>query len=154
MTHMIQVKRLVKKYKDVTALDGVDIQVKPGEVFAYLGPNGAGKTTTIRILTGLTRATSGTCLINNFDIATQTSAAKKQYGLVPQVINLDQELTVQENLLIHGWLHRMSSSDISKKTDELLDYVELFVKKKSQVKTLSGGMKRRFTRLNLIKRLA
>jgi len=143
MKYMIQVKKLVKKYGDVTALDGVDIQVKPGEIFAYLGPNGAGKTTTIRILTGLTRATSGDCLINNFDIATQTSAAKKQYGLVPQAINLDQELTAQENLLIHGWLHRMSSSDISAKTDELLDYVELSAKKKSQVKTLSGGMKRR-----------
>lgn len=143
MTYMIQVKKLVKKYKELTALDGVDIDVKPGEVFAYLGPNGAGKTTTIRILTGLTRATSGVCLINNFDIATQTRNAKKQYGLVPQAINLDQELTVQENLLIHGWLHRMSSSDIATKTDELLDYVELSDKKKSQVKTLSGGMKRR-----------
>lgn len=143
MTYMIQVKNLVKKYKDVTALNGVDIQVKPGEVFAYLGPNGAGKTTTIRILTGLTRASSGRSLINNFDISTQTKDAKKQYGLVPQAINLDQELTVQENLFIHGKLHNMTSPDIASKTAELLDYVELAAKKKSQVKTLSGGMKRR-----------
>jgi ABC-2 type transport system ATP-binding protein len=140
---MIQVKNLVKNYRDVTALTGVDVHVKKGEIFAYLGPNGAGKTTTIRILTGLTRATAGTCLINNFNIATQTRDAKKQYGLVPQAINLDQELTVQENLLIHGWLYRMAASDISRRIDELLDYVELSPKKKTLVKTLSGGMKRR-----------
>ncbi|SMD05039.1 ABC-2 type transport system ATP-binding protein [Desulfocicer vacuolatum DSM 3385] len=140
---MIQVRNLVKTYKDVKALKGVNVHVKKGEIFAYLGPNGAGKTTTIRILTGLTRATAGTCLINGFDIATQTGDAKKQYGLVPQAINLDQELTVQENLLIHGWLYHMASSDIAGRVNELLDYVELSPKKKSLVKTLSGGMKRR-----------
>lgn len=140
---MIQVKKLVKQYKDVQALNGVDILVEKGELFAYLGPNGAGKTTTIRILTGLTRATSGTCLINGFDIAKEIQQAKKQYGLVPQAINLDQELTVKENLLIHGWLYRMGTSEISRRIDELLAYVELTPKKDNQVKTLSGGMKRR-----------
>ncbi|MCP4117732.1 MAG: ATP-binding cassette domain-containing protein [Desulfobacteraceae bacterium] len=140
---MIQVDNLIKNYKTVKALAGVDISVKPGEIFAYLGPNGAGKTTTIRILTGLTQATSGTCVINGFNIEKEVRRAKQQYGLVPQAINLDQELTVRENLVIHGWLYRMKSADISAKIDELLDYVELSEKKDSQVKTLSGGMKRR-----------
>ncbi|MBI9092953.1 MAG: ATP-binding cassette domain-containing protein [Desulfobacterium sp.] len=140
---MIQVNNLIKNYKKVEALAGVDIHVKPGEIFAYLGPNGAGKTTTIRILTGLTQATSGTCSINGFNIEKQVCQAKQQYGLVPQAINLDQELTVQENLIIHGWLYRMKSADISSRIHALLDYVELSEKKKSQVKTLSGGMKRR-----------
>ena len=140
---MIRVNNLIKNYKKVEALAGVDIHVKPGEIFAYLGPNGAGKTTTIRILTGLTQASSGSCSINGFNIEKEVRQAKQQYGLVPQAINLDQELTVQENLIIHGWLYRMKSSDISVKIDALLDYVELLEKKKSQVKTLSGGMKRR-----------
>ena len=140
---MIQVKKLIKTYKNVQALRGVDIHVNKGELFAYLGPNGAGKTTTIRILTGLTRATSGTCLINSFDISKEIRQAKKQYGLVPQAVNLDQELTVKENLLIHGWLYKMKASDITLKIHELLDYVELSDKKDNQVKTLSGGMKRR-----------
>ena len=140
---MIQVKKLIKTYKNVQALKGVDIHVNKGELFAYLGPNGAGKTTTIRILTGLTRATSGTCLINSFDISKEIRQAKKQYGLVPQAVNLDQELTVKENLLIHGWLYKMKASDITLKIHELLDYVELSDKKDNQVKTLSGGMKRR-----------
>jgi ABC-2 type transport system ATP-binding protein len=140
---MIRVNNLIKNYKKVEALAGVDIHVKPGEIFAYLGPNGAGKTTTIRILTGLTQASSGSCSINGFNIEKEVRQAKQQYGLVPQAINLDQELTVQENLIIHGWLYRMKSADISAKIDALLDYVELLEKKKSQVKTLSGGMKRR-----------
>ncbi len=140
---MIQVNNLLKNYKEVEALAGVDISVKPGEIFAYLGPNGAGKTTTIRILTGLTQASSGTCSINGFNIEKEVRQAKQQYGLVPQAINLDQELTVQENLIIHGWLYKMKSADISARIDALLDYVELSEKKKSQVKTLSGGMKRR-----------
>jgi ABC-2 type transport system ATP-binding protein len=140
---MIRVNNLIKNYKKVEALAGVDIHVKPGEIFAYLGPNGAGKTTTIRILTGLTQASSGSCCINGFNIEKEVRQAKQQYGLVPQAINLDQELTVQENLIIHGWLYKMKSSDISAKIDALLDYVELLDKKKSQVKTLSGGMKRR-----------
>ncbi len=140
---MIRVNNLIKNYKKVEALAGVDIHVKPGEIFAYLGPNGAGKTTTIRILTGLTQASSGSCCINGFNIEKEVRQAKQQYGLVPQAINLDQELTVQENLIIHGWLYRMKSSEISSRIDALLDYVELLEKKKSQVKTLSGGMKRR-----------
>ncbi|RLB94036.1 MAG: ABC transporter ATP-binding protein [Deltaproteobacteria bacterium] len=139
----IQIENLRKSYKDMTALGGVDLCVNKGELFAYLGPNGAGKTTTIRILTGLTRPGSGKCCINGFDIRKNVVEAKQQYGLVPQTVNLDQELTVADNLMIHGRLFRMKSAAISSETDRLLAYVELGDRKKTAVKNLSGGMKRR-----------
>ena len=81
---MIRVEKLGKIYGPVTALDGIDLEVRGGELVAYLGPNGAGKTTTIRILTGLTALTSGRGLLNGHDITKEPLAAKKQYGLVPQ----------------------------------------------------------------------
>ncbi len=142
----LEIKDLKKSYKDVAALKGINLIVNKGELFAYLGPNGAGKTTTIRILTGLTRSSksvNGHCRINGFDIAKHVIEAKQQYGLVPQSINLDQELTVVDNLKIHGKLFRMKSSLIKEQTDWLLNYVELEDKKKTAVKNLSGGMKRR-----------
>lgn len=140
---MIEIIHLVKNYKTTKALRGIDLKVKSGELFAYLGPNGAGKTTTIRILTGLTRLTSGRALLNGHDIAQENLAAKKQYGLVPQHINLDSELTLSENLLVHGWLHHMSRHSIRQRSDHLLNYIELSDKRDTLVKHLSGGMKRR-----------
>jgi len=143
MTDAIEICDLKKTYGDVTALAGIGLRVLPGELFAYLGPNGAGKTTTIRILTGLTRPCSGSCRINGFDIFKNIREAKTQYGLVPQAVNLDQELTVAENLFIHGRLFGMGHGDIQQKTRDLLAYVDLSHRKKARVKTLSGGMKRR-----------
>lgn len=140
---MIRIEKLVKRYGTFEALKEIGFEVEKGELFAYLGPNGAGKTTTIRILTGLTRLTSGKAMINGFDISKEVLRAKRQYGLVPQSINLDQELTVHENLLIHGWLYQMNTADIESRIDELLDYVELADRKNSLAKRLSGGMKRR-----------
>ncbi len=139
----LKIENLKKQYKDIEALSGIDLMVSKGELFAYLGPNGAGKTTTIRILTGLTRPGSGRCWINGYDIAEDVIEAKQQYGLVPQTINLDQELTVRDNLMIHGMLFRMKSALIQEQINWLLDYVELGNKKNSPVKNLSGGMKRR-----------
>ncbi len=144
--YAIQIKNLKKSYKNVQALKGINLTVNKGELFSYLGPNGAGKTTTIRILTGLTRSSkssNGQCKINGFDISKHVIEAKQQYGLVPQSINLDQELTVADNLMIHGRLFRMKTSLIKKQADWLLNYVELEDKKKTDVKNLSGGMKRR-----------
>ena len=140
---MIEIVKLVKKYKKVEALKGIDLKVSRGELFSYLGPNGAGKTTTIRILTGLTRLTSGRALLNDFDIARDHLAAKNQCGLVPQHINLDSELTVTENLMVHGKLYRLNGRNISRRIDTLLDYIDLDEKRHALVKHLSGGMKRR-----------
>lgn len=143
MTFAIEIYNLKKTYKSITALDGISLTVPQGELFAYLGPNGAGKTTTIRILTGLTRPGSGACHINGYNISNEPGLAKIQYGLVPQTVNLDQELSVVQNLSIHGRLFGMPQKKIRQKTRELLDYVDLSDRKNAQVKTLSGGMKRR-----------
>lgn len=140
---MICIEKLEKHYGQVHALKGIDLMVREGELFAYLGPNGAGKTTTIRILTGLTRLTAGKGMLNGYDIERQTLEAKTQFGLVPQHINLDSELTVQENLLVHGLLHHMPRGLMAQRIDELLNYIELEDKRKTLVKQLSGGMKRR-----------
>ena len=140
---MIHIENLKKNYGKVEALKGVDLDVEGGELFAYLGPNGAGKTTTIRILTGLTRLTAGKATLNGHDIDKQPLASKRQYGLVPQHINLDNELTVYDNLHIHGRLFQMTSRDIARGIDQLLDYIELGDKRDTMVGKLSGGMKRR-----------
>ena len=140
---VIVIHNLVKRYQDITALNGVSLSVPPGELFAYLGPNGSGKTTTIRILTGLTRATAGDAYLNGYHFERQPLQAKRQVGLVPQVINLDLELTVRENLDIHGRLFRMKKPERRARIETLLDYVELQERRDSLVKHLSGGMKRR-----------
>lgn len=140
---MIKIENLKKNYGDTRALAGINLHVKPGELFAYLGPNGAGKTTTIRILTGLTRPGSGQALLNGHDIRSAALAAKRQCGLVPQHINLDSELTVLENLDIHGRLFDMQASRRKAKIRELLAYIEMEDRIDSLVKQLSGGLKRR-----------
>ncbi len=140
---MIRIENLKKSYKNIHALKGVSFRVPPGELFAYLGPNGAGKTTTIRILSGLTRRSGGDAWLGGFHIEKESLKAKKNFGMVMQSINLDQELTIFENLDIHGRLFNMSSAKRRKKIDELLAYVDLIDRKKSLVKQLSGGMKRR-----------
>jgi len=121
----------------------VSLTVLEGEIFAYLGPNGSGKTTTIKILTGLTRPTSGDAYLHGFHVERQMLQAKWQCGLVQQTINLDSELTVFENMDIHGRLFRMPAALRSERIDELLEYVELGDRQGSLIKHLSGGMKRR-----------
>ncbi len=108
---MISIENLNKTYKGIQALKDVNLQVESGELFAFLGPNGAGKTTTIRILTGLTRLTSGRAFINGIDVQDPGIESRRQCGLVTQSINLDRELTVLENLKIHGRLFRMPAGE-------------------------------------------
>ncbi|MGD9158834.1 MAG: ABC transporter ATP-binding protein [Desulfobacteraceae bacterium] len=140
---MIKIINLKKEYGNTKALAGVDLHVHEGELFAFLGPNGAGKTTTIRILTGLTRPGEGQAFLNNHDIGKDAIEAKRQCGLVPQHINLDSELTVFQNLDIHGRLFGMKASERKSGINELLAYVEMEERLNSLVKKLSGGMKRR-----------
>ncbi len=140
---MIKIENLKKSYNHTQALAGIDLHVPAGELFAYLGPNGAGKTTTIRILTGLTRLDDGRAALNGHDIGRESLAAKRQCGLVPQHINLDSELTVYENLEIHGRLFGMKAAVRRARIDEMLGYVEMLDRRDSLVKHLSGGMKRR-----------
>ena len=141
--YVIQIENLNKTYKTVQALKDVNLEVNKGELFAFLGPNGAGKTTTIRILTGLTKLSSGTVSLNGFDVENRSVESRRQFGLVPQSINLDQELSVFESLTIHGKLFRMDKQERNQRIDELLDYVEMGDRKGTLVKNLSGGLKRR-----------
>jgi len=140
---MIQVEELVKSYGRTKALDGLSLSVAEGELFAFLGPNGAGKTTTIRILNGLTAMTSGRATINGIDLRKDPLAVKRLCGLAAQQINLDNELSVAENLEIHGRLYGMKRAERRGRGQELLAYVELPDRAGSLVKTLSGGLKRR-----------
>ncbi len=140
---MIRIENLKKDYGSVQALKGINLRVGAGELFAYLGPNGSGKTTTIRILTGLARATSGEAYLHGFHIERDTLQAKRQCGLVPQTLNLDHELTVYENMDIHGRLFQMDRRQRVQRIEELLEYVEIADRRDSPVKVLSGGLKRR-----------
>ena len=140
---MIRIEHLSKSYKRLKAVDDLSLHVFPGELFAFLGPNGAGKSTTIRILTSLTRRTSGTITLNGVEVGEGSVAARRQCGLVPQSINLDRELSVYENLTIHGKLFRMGRTERNTRIDMLLDYVEMGDRKESLIKNLSGGMRRR-----------
>ena len=140
---MIRITDLQKDYGKTRALDGIDLHVPKGELFAFLGPNGAGKTTTIRILTGLTRPGAGLAELNGHDIGRSSLEAKRQCGLVPQHVNLDSELTVFENLSIHGRLFGMNSDRRKSRIGELLAYAEMADRADDLVKQLSGGYKRR-----------
>lgn len=140
---MIRIEDLVKRYRRVEALKGISLTVGRGELFAYLGPNGSGKTTTIKILTGLAAPTSGDAWLRGFHVERDSRQAKWQSGLVSQNINLDQELTIQENLHLHGKLFGMSKKEREARISELLDHVEINERKDSPVKHLSGGMRRR-----------
>lgn len=140
---MIHVHELSKRYKTVEALGGVSFQVAPGEIFAYLGPNGTGKTTTVSILTGLKKPSGGTASINGCSIESEPVLARTQCGLVTQHINLDNELTLVENLDIHGRLFRMGGQERRQRIEELLEYVDLTDRRNALIRELSGGMKRR-----------
>ena len=138
---MIVTDNLGKQYQDLVALDGLSLQIPPGEIFGLLGPNGAGKTTTIKILTTLARPSRGTARIHGFDVVRQPLAVKELIGVCPQEINLDRELTAYENLWIYGRLHRMA--DLAARIAELLKFGNLEERAHSLVREFSGGMQRR-----------
>jgi ABC-2 type transport system ATP-binding protein len=140
---MIEVKNLVKKYGDFTAVNGVSFDVHDGEVFAFLGPNGAGKSTTIKMLTTLLRPTSGNILLNNIDPVIHPEAARRTFGIVFQDPSVDEDLTAWENLDLHGVLYDVPELERRQRSEELLRFVDLWDRKDSQVKEFSGGMKRR-----------
>ncbi|MBM3131593.1 MAG: ATP-binding cassette domain-containing protein [Chloroflexi bacterium] len=140
---VITVENLVKTYGQIRAVDGLDLAVNAGEVFGFLGPNGAGKTTTIRILTMLTRPTSGKVLMNGFDMLARPIEVKRGFGVVQQHMSLDRELTAWECMELHARLHHIPGGERKSRIEELLDYVELTAEARRKVQDLSGGMKRR-----------
>ena len=141
--HTIESLSLTKKYGSLVAVNALDLQVKRGQIFGFLGPNGAGKTTTVRMLTGLTRPTSGQAVINSYDMVKEPVMAKKQIGVVSQYNNVDVDLTSVENLRLHGMLHSMEKKKREERIKELLHFAHLWKRKDELVRTFSGGMKRR-----------
>ncbi|MDD2646511.1 MAG: ATP-binding cassette domain-containing protein [Patescibacteria group bacterium] len=140
---MIEVKNLVKKFGNFVAVNNISFSIDKGEIFAFLGPNGAGKTTTIKMLTTLLHPTSGEILLNGYNPLTHPSQARCSFGIVFQDPSLDDELTVWENLDLHGVLYSVEKKIRRERMENLLKLVELWDRKDSLVKTFSGGMKRR-----------
>jgi ABC-2 type transport system ATP-binding protein len=140
---MINTNNLTRYFGALAAVQSVSFSVGKGEVFGLLGPKGAGKTTTIRMLTTLLSPTSGTASVDGYDVSKDPLSVKRSIGVVPQMLNLDIDLTCAENLEYHGRLHRMDPPDRKVRTEELLRFVGLWERKDTAVEHLSGGMRRR-----------
>src|SRR6187200_480280 len=138
MPPAIDVQNIVKKFGDFTAVKGISFTVEQGEVFGLLGPNGAGKSTLIRMMVTLMPPTSGTALINGFDIVKKADGVRRSIGVIPQAMTSDLELSVEENLIIFAKLYGVGREKRQKLIAELLDAVELTQWRDAQVKNLSG----------------
>ena len=142
MSEVITTESLTKHYKNVCAVEDLNLRVNSGEIFGFLGPNGAGKTTTIRVLTTLAKPSSGSVYVAGFDVAKEPEKVKKIIGVVQQHLTLDLDLNVRENLELHGRLHHIPSDKRSERIRELLEYVGLTDQSRRMIQELSGGMKK------------
>ncbi len=143
MPPAVSLQNVHKTYNKVPVVNDLSFSIQSGEMFGLLGPNGAGKSTTIRMLTTLTQPSQGKIEIEGYDVVRQPLAVKQNIGVVLQQTSVDIDLTVWENMELHGRLHHISNPERKQRIDRWLDYVELSERRDSLVKTLSGGMKRR-----------
>jgi ABC-2 type transport system ATP-binding protein len=143
MSDLIVVENLVKRYKDVVAVNGASFTIKKGEIFALLGPNGAGKTTTIHIIATLLRPTSGRVLVAGFDVVKQAADVRKRIGIVFQDPSLDNQLSAYDNMYVHGRLNGLRGRELHEKIMKLLELVDLKEFAYKKVMYFSGGMRRR-----------
>ena len=143
MSNIIEVRDLVVKFGDFTAVDGISFDVKEGEIFGFLGPNGAGKTTSIRTITTIQKYVSGSVIIDGHDIRTDYLEARKLIGIAQQHISLDTELTVRQNLKHHAIMHKIPSKDIDRIITEKASILGLEEYMDRKVMNLSGGWKRK-----------
>jgi ABC-2 type transport system ATP-binding protein len=143
MTAAVTAHGLVKRYGQVEAVRGIDLEVEAGEIFGFLGPNGAGKSTTISILCTLVRPTSGLATVAGLDVSHDPDGVRSRIGLVFQDPSLDIQLTARENLEFHAFIYDVPADVRRKRIAEVLEMVELADRAGSEVKTFSGGMKRR-----------
>jgi len=142
---LIRARALTKRFAGFTAVDGIDFDVHSGEAFGLLGPNGAGKTSTMRMIGCASPVTDGDLRVIGMDPRTQASAIKARLGVVPQADNLDNELTVRENLLMYARYFDIPRAMARERADALLAFVQLSERAEAEVQPLSGGMKRRLT---------
>ena len=142
---LLSASGLTKTFGDFTAVDGIDVQVTRGESFGFLGPNGAGKSSTMKMVAATSPPTGGELRIFGLDPVTDGAAVRARLGNCPQQDNLDEEITVEENLHVYGRYFGLPRTVIRERTDELLDFAQLTERRKDKVEPLSGGMKRRLT---------
>ncbi len=139
----VEVNHLTKRFGDFCAVDSLNFAVNHGEVFGLLGPNGAGKSTLLRMLTTLVPPTSGTALINGFDIVRQANDVRKSIGVIPQALTSDLDLSARENMSIYAKLYSIPREQARRMIDELLAAVDLIQWRDKPLKLFSGGMRRR-----------
>ena len=140
---MIAINQLVKKYGAFTAVDGVTLDVKPGEIHGFLGPNGAGKTTTLRMIAGLLKPTAGHVTVNGHDLEREPEAAKGSLGFIPDRPFIYEKLTAGEFLRFHAGLYGFDGGDVTQRIHEMLDLFELRRWEHELVESFSHGMKQR-----------
>ena len=143
-TPVVVARSLTKVYDDgFTAVDGIDLTVTAGECFGMLGPNGAGKSSTMRMIGAVSPPTSGTLEVLGMDVRRHRRAVKARLGVVPQEDNLDEELSVRQNLVVYAGFFGIAARAAHDRADELLAFMGLAGRADAKVSTLSGGMKRR-----------
>ena len=140
---MIAIEQLVKRYGSFTAVDGIGLEVRPGEIHGFLGPNGAGKTTTLRMIAGILQPTAGRVLVNGHDLAVQPEAAKASLGFIPDRPFIYEKLTAGEFLTFHGGLYGIDGNGIAGRVHEMLDMFELRRWEHELIESFSHGMKQR-----------
>jgi ABC-2 type transport system ATP-binding protein len=143
MPSAIQVRRLARSFKGVTAVDGIDLDVAPGEIRGFLGPNGAGKSTTVAMLVTLLRPSAGTARVAGHDVVREAAAVRRAIGVALQDVALDATLTAREHARLQGALHGLSAADRARRGDELFERFGLAAVADRRVGGFSGGMKRR-----------
>jgi lipooligosaccharide transport system ATP-binding protein len=142
---LISARKLVKRFGDFTAVDGIDVDVERGESFGFLGPNGAGKSSTMRMIGCVSPVTDGELRIFGLDPALHGKQIRSRIGVVPQADQLDEQLTVEDNLVLYGRYFDLPRNVCRSRAAELLEFVQLGDRGKSRIEPLSGGMKRRVT---------
>ena len=142
---VLRARGLRKRYDNLDVVNGVDLDIAPGECFGLLGPNGAGKTTTLRLCLGLTYPDAGDIELLGEPVPERAREARRRIGVVPQFDNLDPDFTVAENLLVFGRYFGMTRAAVAAKVPALLDFAGLTGREDARINTLSGGMKRRLT---------
>jgi lipooligosaccharide transport system ATP-binding protein len=144
-TSLISAQQLVKRFGEFVAVDSIDVEVERGESFGFLGPNGAGKSSTMRMIGCVSPVTEGRLRIFGLDPATEGKRIRARMGVVPQMDQLDEQLTVEDNLILYGRYFDIPRAECKRRAKELLEFVQLSDRAKSKIEPLSGGMKRRVT---------
>ncbi len=142
---LVRARGLVKRFGDFVAVDGVDFEVRRGEVFGFLGPNGAGKTSTMRMISCVSPPTGGELRVLGLDPSDRGPEIRSRIGVVPQEDNLDTELSVWDNFIIYGRYFGLPRPLLRERAEELLEFARLTERRNDRVDPLSGGMKRRLT---------